>query len=97
MAPPQSPHDIAKAAVEQEKQRKVIDEVVQRNHVTVADDFAVKKPELPQMPEGLPPGMEEEELPAEAPAPVPPGNANGTTKPKTGAPPAPQTGKGKRP
>jgi parvulin-like peptidyl-prolyl isomerase len=97
MAPPQSPHDIAKAAVEQEKQRKVIDEVVQRNHVTVADDFAVKKPELPQMPEGLPPGMEEEELPAEAPAPVPPGNANGTAKPKTGAPPAPQTGKGKRP
>lgn len=99
MAPPQSPHDIAKAAVEQEKQKKVIDEIVQRNHVTVAEDFVVKKPELPQMPEGLPPGMEEEEPPAEAPEPAQPaptGNANGATKPKPGATPAPKTGKGKR-
>jgi peptidyl-prolyl cis-trans isomerase C len=100
MAPPQSPHDIAKEAVEQEKQKKVIDEIVQRNHVTVAEDFTVKKPELPQMPGGLPPGMEEEEAPAEEPPsaqPVPPGNANGAAKPKPGATPAPQTGKGKRP
>lgn len=102
MAPPQSPHDIAKAAVEQEKQRKVIDEIVQRNRVTVADDFTVKKPELPQMPQGLPPGMEEEESPAEAPPPpaqtAPPSNGNGAAKPKSGAvPAAPQTGKGKRP
>lgn len=99
-AAPQSPHDIAKEAVEQEKQKKVIDEIVQRNRVTVAEDFTVKKPELPQMPEGLPPGMEEEEPPADAPQPVqpvPPGNANGAAKPKPGARPAPPTGKGKRP
>jgi parvulin-like peptidyl-prolyl isomerase len=100
MAQAQSPHDIAKAAVEQEKQKKVLDEIVQRNHVTVAEDFTVKKPELPQMPEGLPPGMEEEESPTEAPPPVQPvpqGNANGASKPKPGAMPAPKTGKGKRP
>jgi parvulin-like peptidyl-prolyl isomerase len=96
-APPQSPQEIAKAAVEQEKQKKIVDEIVQRSRVTVAEDFPVKKPELPQMPEGLPPGMEEEAPPAEAPEPQPTGNANSTSKPKTGASVAPQTGKGKRP
>ena len=100
--PPQSPEAQAKAAVEQEKQKKIIDEIVQRSRVTVAEDFPVKKPELPQMPEGLPPGMEEEEPPAEAPPPVQPapsGNANAATKPKSGATTttAPQKGKGKRP
>lgn len=100
LAPQQSPEDIAKAAVEQEKQKKIIDEIVQHSRVTVAEDFPVKKPELPQMPEGLPPGMEEEEAPAEAPPPAQPepkGNTSGTSKPKTGASVAPQTGKGKRP
>lgn len=97
-APPQTPHDIAKAAVEQEKQKKVIDEILQRSHVTVAEDFPVKKPEQPVMPEGLPPGMEEEEQPVEeAPEqPAPSGNANSAAKPKPGATPAAQPGKGKR-
>jgi len=54
-AGPQSPRDQAKAAVEKEKQKKVIDELVQKSHVTVAEDFSVKQPETPQ---GLPPGME---------------------------------------
>ncbi|MDT4952645.1 MAG: peptidyl-prolyl cis-trans isomerase [Acidobacteriota bacterium] len=97
LAPPQSPQEIAKAAVEQEKQKQILDEIVQRSHVTVAEDFPVKKPELPQMPEGLPPGMEEEAPPAEAPMPAPSGNANNTSKPKTGASVTPKTGKGKRP
>jgi parvulin-like peptidyl-prolyl isomerase len=98
-AAPQSPQEVAKAAVEQEKQKKLIDEIVERSRVTVAEDFPVKKPELPQMPGGLPPGMEEEP-PAETPEPAQPaptGNASGTSKPKTGASVAPQTGKGKRP
>ena len=103
MAPQQSPQEVAKAAVEQEKQKKIIDEIVQRSRVTVAEDFPVKKPELPQMPGGLPPGMEEEPQTEEPPTPPPPaqptpkGNATGTSKPKTGASAAPQTGKGKRP
>ncbi len=54
-AGPQSPRDQAKAAIEKEKQKKVIDEIVQKSHVTVAEDFTVKAPEAPQ---GLPPGME---------------------------------------
>lgn len=95
-AAPQSPRDQARAAVEEEKQKKVIDEIVQRSHVTVAEDFEVKKPEAPAMPQGLPPGMEEEGAPVEAPPPGPPGNSNTGAKPKTGATPAPQAGKGAR-
>jgi parvulin-like peptidyl-prolyl isomerase len=102
LAPPQSPREQAKAAVEQEKQKKLIDEIVQRSHVKVAEDFPVKKPEQSAIPQGLPPGMEEEdegEPPVESSQPeeaAPPVNANNTAKPKPGATPAPQPGKGKR-
>jgi hypothetical protein len=54
--PPQSGRDKAKAAVEQEKQKKVLDEIVKRSHVTVAENFQVKMPEQ-QAPQGLPPGL----------------------------------------
>jgi len=86
-APPQSPRDQAKAAVEQEKQKKILDEIVQRSRVTVAEDFVVKAPEPAERPQGLPPGMEIEEVPEDAPAPPPasPGNAN-TPKDKLGDP-----------
>jgi hypothetical protein len=99
-AQPQSPKDQAKAAVEQEKQKKVIDEIVQRSRVTVAEDFAVKKPEPAAMPRGLPPGMEEqEEMPVEPPpTTAPSGNANAAPKPKTGSPsPAKPRSRGRRP
>jgi parvulin-like peptidyl-prolyl isomerase len=49
-APPQSARDKAKAAVEQEKAKKVLDEIVSRSHVKVADNFQVKTPEQPQPP-----------------------------------------------
>jgi peptidyl-prolyl cis-trans isomerase C len=92
---PQSPRDQARAAVEEEKQKKIINEIVQRSRVTVAEDFEVKKPEAPAMPpQGLPPGMEEEGAPAEQSAPT--GNANGAGKPKAGATPAPRPGRGQR-
>lgn len=55
-APPKSGRDQARAAVEQEKQKKVLDEIVGRSHVTVAENFQVKMPE-PQQPQGLPPGF----------------------------------------
>ncbi|MGI9068831.1 MAG: peptidylprolyl isomerase [Pyrinomonadaceae bacterium] len=55
-APPQSGRDKAKAAVEQEKQKKVLDEIVKRSHVTVAENFQVKMPEQ-QPGQGLPPGL----------------------------------------
>ena len=100
MAPPQSPQETAKAAVEQEKQKKVLDEIVQRSRVTVAEDFVVKKPEpAAMMPRGLPPGMqEEEEMPVEAPPPASSGNANSSPKPQQPSAPRPsnQRGKGRR-
>ena len=54
--PPQSGRDKAKAAVEQEKQKKILDEIVKRSHVTVAENFQVKMPE-PEPAQGLPPGL----------------------------------------
>jgi parvulin-like peptidyl-prolyl isomerase len=55
-APPKSGRDQARAAVEQEKQKKVLDEILKHSHVTVAENFQVKMPE-PQQPQGLPPGF----------------------------------------
>jgi hypothetical protein len=105
--PPQTPKDQARAAVEQEKRKKVIEEIVKRAHVTVPDDFTVKMPEMPQQPAmGDPatgqPGMEEEGAPIEEPPPAPsPGTTNGnakpgSTRPRTGAP-APRPGAQRRP
>lgn len=90
--PQQSPRDQAKAAVEQEKQKKVIDEIVQRSRVTVAEDFPVKEPERTEMPQGLPPGMEEE-APVETEPPPATENPDGAAKPKAGATPAGQGSK----
>ena len=61
-APPQSPKEKARAAVEQEKQKKVLDDIVGRSHVTVAENFQVKMPE-PQPQQGLPPGFPGSEAP----------------------------------
>ena len=67
--PPQSSRDRAKAALEQEKTKKVLDEIVARSHVKVADNYQVKAPEPQQGMEGLPPGMGQPE-----PPPPPAGN-----------------------
>jgi parvulin-like peptidyl-prolyl isomerase len=85
-AAPMGPREQAKASLEKEKQKKVIDEIVAKSHVTVAEDFPVTAPEKPQgMPEGLPPGMEEEG----GAAPPPP-------QQQQAAPPATQGGGGKQ-
>jgi hypothetical protein len=83
---PRSGRDQAKDAVEQEKQKKVIDDIVARSHVKVSDTFQVAMPAAQQMP-GLPPGMgqgNEDEQPS-APAPAP--------SQDQGKPKAPPTGK----
>ena len=68
--PPQSSRDKARAALEQEKAKKVLDEIVSRSQVKVADSYQVKPPE--QQPQGLPPGFPP---PAQqAPAPKPEAN-----------------------
>ena len=87
--PPQTSRDKAKAAVEQEKTKKVLDEIVSRSHVKVADNFQVKAPEPQQQMQGLPPGFgqPEEGPPPGAGEPAPKPNAKQTpAKPKTKQP-----------
>ena len=71
--PPQSSRDRAKAAVEQEKAKKVLDDIVSRSHVKVPDNYQVKPPEQ-QPQQGLPPGFSPhgQEPPAPAPSPAKP-------------------------
>jgi parvulin-like peptidyl-prolyl isomerase len=83
-APPQTGREKARAAVEQEKQKKVLDEIVKKSHVTVAENFVVKMPDAQQMPQ-MPPGFgapgqggTDEPQPAEQKAKP----ANPSTKPK---------------
>jgi len=72
-APPQTARERAKAAVEQEKGKKVLDEIVARSHVKVAENFQVKPPEQ-QPAQSLPPGFgasphgQEPAAPAPSPA-----------------------------
>jgi parvulin-like peptidyl-prolyl isomerase len=72
-APPQTARERAKQAVEQEKGKKVLDEIVARSHVKVAENFQVKPPEQ-QPAQSLPPGFgasphgQEPAAPAPSPA-----------------------------
>jgi len=77
--PPQTGRDKARAAVEQEKQKKILDEIVARSHVSVAENFSVKPPEAQaqQAPPGFGPGETE-------PQPVEP--AQEPQKPKAAGP-----------
>lgn len=68
--PPQSSRDRAKAAVESDKAKKVLDEIVSRSHVKVPDTYTVKPPEE-QPQQGLPPGFGAPPQQQEAPAPSP--------------------------
>jgi len=82
-APPQTSREKAKAAVEQEKAKKVLDDIVSRSHVKVADNYQVKAPE-PQQMQQLPPGFgAPPEGQDEGPAPAPKPNATKSpAKPK---------------
>jgi parvulin-like peptidyl-prolyl isomerase len=93
-APPPSLRDQARAAVEKEKQEKVINEIVNRSRVTVADNYTVAapppQPQMP-MPQMAEPGMEQgtqgtQGDPQTAPAPQNNANAKpGAAQPKPGA------------
>jgi len=81
-APPQSSREKAKAAVEQEKAKKVLDDIVSRSHVKVPDTYQVKPPE-PQQQMQLPPGFGAPPEGQTEPAPAPQPNANKSqAKPK---------------
>jgi len=80
-APPQSAREKARSAVEQEKAKKVLDDIVNRSHVQVAENYQVKMPEQPA--QGMPPGF--------APAPEPEEDlgaepSESPAKPKAGQP-----------
>lgn len=87
-APPQSAREKAKTAVEQEKAKKVLDEIVSRSHVKVAETFQVKMPEQQPM-QGLPPGFG----PAPGAGQEPPAQPESEPKPKAGTPPKTQPNK----
>ena len=80
-APPKTGRDKARAAVEQDKQKKILDEIVKRSHVTVAQNFQVKMPEPQQQPQGMPPEFAPGQDQSGQPAPVEP--VQNSPKPKT--------------
>lgn len=86
-APPQSGRDKARAAVEQEKQKQVLDDILKRSHVTVAENFQVKAPE-PQPNQGMPPGFAPGPEQGGQPQPVEP--VNDPHKPAEAPKPAPK-------
>jgi len=74
---PKSPKDQAREAVEQEKEKTMIDEIVKRqgSHITIADNFSVQAPPPQQMQQGLPPGMMPPDAPPDTKAPAQKGKA----------------------
>jgi hypothetical protein len=85
--PPQTGRDKAKAALEQEKTKKTLDEIVSRSHVKVAENYQVKPPEPQQAPQGLPFGPPEEGPPPASEQPAPKPNAKQSpAKPKAKQP-----------
>ena len=85
--PPQTGRDKAKAALEQEKTKKTLDEIVSRSHVKVADNYQVKAPEPQQPMQGLPFGQPEEGPPPASEQPAPKPNAKQSpAKPKAKQP-----------
>jgi peptidyl-prolyl cis-trans isomerase C len=79
--PPKTGRDQAKAAIEQEKQKKVIDDIVKRSHVTIAENFSVKMPEAQPTP-AMPPQLTPTEDGAPGQQPADPGQSK--EKPKAG-------------
>lgn len=75
--PPQTAREKAKSAVEQEKAKKILKEIVDRSNVKVADNFTVKAPEQPPM-QGLPPGF------GAHPGGAPPEGTQPSPQPKSG-------------
>jgi parvulin-like peptidyl-prolyl isomerase len=83
--PPQTSRSKAKDALEKEKANKILDDIVARSHVKVADNYTVKPPEQSQLQQQLPPGFEPPE-----PAPAPPDTKPTPAKPTQQAKPKPQ-------
>ena len=74
-APPQSPQEAARAAIIQEKQKKLVQEIVERTGIKVPTDYPVKAPEQAGRPAFPPHGGPDAAPPAPAGEPAPQGNA----------------------
>lgn len=70
VGPPQTGRAVAKSRLEEEKGEKLLNEIVERSHVKVAENYTVKPPEQQPL-QGLPPGMgvPPSEQPAQQPSP----------------------------
>ncbi len=55
--PPVALADAAKTALQDDKRKKMIDDIIAKNHIEIADDFEIKVPEMPEGAQGMPPGM----------------------------------------
>jgi len=81
-APPQTPRERAREAVEEVKQKKLLDDIMKRTRVNVAENFKIPMPEQPaagRMPGGIPGPEGEAARPATdepAPSGAPRGDAN---------------------
>ena len=97
-AQPQSPHDRARAAVEQENGKQLLDEIVKRNHVEVAENFQVSMPtpaeQTPNLSGGGAPDEDDEAMPSSSAPGQSPSPSNNSKKP--GAPAKPQNTRPKR-
>jgi foldase protein PrsA len=82
-APPQTPREKARSAIEQDKAKKVLDDIVSRSHVQVAENYQVKMPEQPA--QGMPPGVVPGPAPEEGHEAAP-GESPSPAKPKAGQP-----------
>jgi parvulin-like peptidyl-prolyl isomerase len=69
-APPQSPKEQARAAVEKEKREKLLDEIANRTGVSVAENFKVEAPPMPPRGMQQPPAGDPHAGEAEAGTPV---------------------------
>jgi parvulin-like peptidyl-prolyl isomerase len=68
MGAPKAPKDQAREAVEQEKEKNMIEEIVKRqsNHISIAENFSVQAPPQQELQQGLPPGLMPEGPPSSA-------------------------------
>ena len=81
---PQTPTDKARMAIEKQKGEKLLEEIMSRSHVKVADNFSVKPPEQQPM-QNPPPSFAPEQQQAPAPQPQ-----QSPAKPATKSPAKPQ-------
>ncbi|HYO63693.1 MAG TPA: peptidylprolyl isomerase [Pyrinomonadaceae bacterium] len=80
---PTPPQDQARAAIQEEKRKKHIEELLKRTKINVAENFNVKQPQMPQMPQmpGMPPGAEGQAPPAGGEQPAPQQQQNAPNQP----------------